>query len=272
MPQLHYTTLHGITVTRSASKIPYARGLGRLLKQLDTSRGAYLSSGYEYPERYSRWDVAMAAPPIEIIGRGRTVEIQSLNRRGNVLIALLGNLLRDQAYWESFEQTETVLTGELKPLAEQFSEEERSKQPSLFSVLRTLIQEFRHPDDSRLALIGAFGYDLLLQFDPIRLRLPREAQKDLHLFLCDDIYFMDRKKEVIERFRFDFAGEAGSTAGIPRTSRRVKKSKSPTRAGRDCFRSRRQRVHGERRDCARGHAPRQLLRSCSAADVQRSIQ
>jgi anthranilate synthase len=228
MPQLHYTTPHGIAVTRFASKVPYARGLGRLLKQLDTAPGAYLSSGYEYPERYSRWDVAIAAPPIEIIGRGRTIEIHGLNRRGQVLIALLGDVLRDQAYWESFEQTEVALTGQLKPLADRFPEEERSKQPSPFSVLRTLIQEFRHPDDSRLALIGAFGYDLLLQFDPIRLRLPREAQKDLHLFLCDDIYFMDRKKEVIERFRYDFAGEVGSTAGIPRTFRKVKKSKSPS--------------------------------------------
>jgi len=226
MEKLRYTTPHGITVTRSASKIGYARGLGRLLKQLDIARGAYLSSGYEYPERYSRWDIVAVGPLIEMIGRGRKFEIRSLNRRGKVLIALLGNVLRDQSYWESFEQTETRLTGELKPLTERFPEEERSKQPSPFSVLRTLIQEFRHPDDSRLGLIGGFGYDLLLQFDPIRLRLPREAQKDLHLFLCDDIYFMDRKKEVIERFRYDFAGEAGSTTGIPRTFSRIKKSKS----------------------------------------------
>jgi anthranilate synthase len=84
--------------------------------------------------------------------------------------------------------------------------------------LRALIQEFRHPDDSRLALIGAFGYDLLLEFDPIQLRLPRENQKHLHLLFCDDIYFMDRKREVVERFRYDFAGEAGSTAGLPHTS------------------------------------------------------
>ncbi len=58
---------------------------------------------------------------------------------------------------------------------------------------------------SRLALVGAFGYDLLFQFDPIELKLPRNGVKDLHLFLCDDIYFMDRKKEQIERFQYDFA-------------------------------------------------------------------
>jgi anthranilate synthase len=230
MPQLRYTTPHGITVTRSAAKVPYARGLGWLLKQLDTKRGAYLSSGYEYPERYSRWDVATVAPPIEIIGRGRKIEIHALNQRGNALVALFSGLLREHPHWQSFEQTETLLAGELKPLAERFPEEERSKQPSAFSILRRLIEEFRHPDDSRLALIGAFGYDLLLQFDPIRLRLPRESQKDLHLFLCDDIYFMDRKKELIERFRYDFSGQTGSTAGLPRTSGRVTRAKSSSQS------------------------------------------
>ncbi|MBV9301685.1 MAG: anthranilate synthase component I [Acidobacteriaceae bacterium] len=226
MSELRYTTPHGITVVRSASKAQYARGLSRLLKQLDTTRGAYLSSGYEYPGRYSRWDVASVAPPIEIIGRKREIEIHVLNQRGEILLALLAGVLRDHPHWASFEQTETLLVGELKPLADRFPEEERSKQPSAFSILRSLIQEFRHPEDSRLALVGAFGYDLLLEFDPIQLRLPRESQKDLHLFLCDDIYFMDRKREVIEHFQYDFSGASGSTAGLPRTSAKEAKPKS----------------------------------------------
>ena len=97
-----------------------------------------------------------------------------------------------------------MLRGTLKPLPALFPEEERSKQPSAFSILRAFIDEFRHPLASRLALVGAFGYDLLFQFDPIELKLPRTGVKDLHLYLCDDIYFMDRKKEQIERFQLRF--------------------------------------------------------------------
>ena len=104
-----------------------------------------------------------------------------------------------------------VLRGHLKPLPELFAEEERSKQPSFFSILRALVEEFRNEKDSRLALVGAFGYDLLFQFDPIRLKLERGSQKDLHLFLCDDIIFMDRKREIIERYRYDFGFEELST-------------------------------------------------------------
>jgi anthranilate synthase len=230
MPQLRYTTPHGITVIRTASKVPFSRGLDSLLKQLDSKRGIYLSSGYEYPERYSRWDVASIAPPIEIVGRERSLEIHALNRRGRALIKLCSRFLNDHPHWASFEQSEDSLKGELKPLSGIFSEEERSKQPSPFSVLRSFIQEFRNPEDSRLVFAGAFGYDLLLQFDPIRLRLPRGEQKTLHLFLCDDIFFMDRKKETIERFRYDFAAPGLSTEWLPRESpkfRRTKKSAKP---------------------------------------------
>jgi anthranilate synthase len=218
MPQLRYTTPHGIKVTRSSSKVPYARGLEHILKQLDTKRGVYLSSGYEYPERYSRWDVASVAPPLEIVGRGRRLEFRSLNQRGEVLLKLLTPLLRNHPHRRLFVACPQVLTIDLKPLAERFPEEERSKQPSPFSILRTLVEEFQNTEDSRLGLIGAFGYDLLLEFDPIQLRLPRDNHKALHLLLCDDIYFMDRKKEVIERFQYEFAGEDADTAGLPRTS------------------------------------------------------
>ena len=100
MPQLRYTTPHGINVTRSETKLAFARGLGHILKQLDSKRGAYFSSGYEYPERYSRWDVATLAPPIEILGRDRTLTINALNDRGKVLLLLLDPLLRDHPHWD----------------------------------------------------------------------------------------------------------------------------------------------------------------------------
>ena len=113
----------------------------------------------------------------------------------------------------------------MKPLPALFPEEERSKQPSVFSILRALIEEFRGEEDSRLGLMGAFGYDLLFQFEPIEKKLPRDGHKDLHLFLCDDIWFMDRKKEQIERFRYDFERGGVSTAALARDAERIKPPK-----------------------------------------------
>ncbi len=221
MPKLSYETPGGITVTRLESGIPYHKGLKRLLHKLDRYRGIYLSSGYEYPERYSRWDVASLAPPLEIVATGREIHFRPLNQRGEVFNRILYPLLEQHPHWDEFRFENSSLHGRLKPLPGLFPEEERSKQPSAFSILRALIEEFRNPEDARLALVGAFGYDLLFQFDPIHLKLPRQGHKDLHLFLCDDIYYMDRKKERIERFRYDFARDGLSTAGLARTGRPI---------------------------------------------------
>jgi anthranilate synthase len=230
MAKLSYKTPHGITVTRTDTRISFARGLKNILKQLDTKRGIYLSSGYEYPERYSRWDVASIAPPIEIVGRERNLELRALNDRGRILLKLLSPILNQHSHWHADANSADVITLALNPLAERFPEEERSKQPSPFSLLRVLIEEFHNAADSRLALVGAFGYDLLLQFDPIRLSLPRDDTKTLHLFLCDEIYFMDRKKEVIERFQYDFSGSEGSTEGLKRTGQTIARPKPTSKA------------------------------------------
>jgi anthranilate synthase len=216
MRELRYTTPHGIEVTRTLSKANFRQGLVHLLRSLDRDRGIYLSSGYEYPGRYSRWDIASTCPPLEIVAYDRRVEFRPLNARGARLTAILEPVLADHPHWDEFGWESGILAGRLKPLPELFPEEERSKQPSAFSILRALIEEFRGEEDSRLGLVGAFGYDLLFQFEPIRKRLPRAGHKDLHLFLCDDIWFMDRKKEQVERYRYDFVHGDLSTAGLSR--------------------------------------------------------
>jgi anthranilate synthase len=225
MRSIQYTTPHGIAVTSSVSKVPYQRGLKGILRKLDRQRGIYLSSGYEYPGRYSRWDIASIAPPVEIIAAARAVEFRALNPRGRILNQLLFPILQNHPHWESFSMQEDGghLSGVLKPLPSFFAEEERSKQPSAFTILRSLMQEFQSEHDTKLALVGAFGYDLLLQFDPIHLKLPRQGVKDLHLFFCDEIYFMDRKKEQIERYQMEFAQGDLTTAGLPRTAETLKK-------------------------------------------------
>src|SRR5215471_18930767 len=133
MRELRYTTPHGIAVTRVASKVKYRKGLKSLLKDLDTHRGVYLSSGYEYPGRYSRWDFASTRPPLEIIAQDREVELHPLNLRGRMLCEMLYPVLAGHPHWESFGPSERGLSGRLKPLPKLFSEEERSKQPSAFS-------------------------------------------------------------------------------------------------------------------------------------------
>jgi anthranilate synthase len=221
MREYRYTTPHGIQVTRTVSQVIYRRGLQHLLRELDQHRGIYLSSGYEYPGRYSRWDIASTCPPLEIVAWDRRVEFHPLNRRGEVLVKMLAPVLEGHPHWEEFGTEGTGLRGILKPFPSAFSEEERSKQPSVFSVLRALIREFGVDRDPHLALVGAFGYDLLFQFEPIQKILPRSGHKDLHLFLCDDIFFSDRKREQIDHYQYDFERNGESTRGLPREAAEV---------------------------------------------------
>lgn len=221
MPQLKYSTRSGIVVTRTVSQLPFEGGLEQIRRDLDRHRGFYLSSGYEYPGRYSRWDIASVCPALELVSWGREVRIQALNPRGAALNRMLLPVLGPNPHWDDLHTDGDDLAGRLKPLPHLFSEEERSKQPSVFSVLRALIEEFRSDKDNRLGLVGAFGYDLLFQFDPIQFRHPREGRRDLHLFLCDDICYMDRKKEQIERYQYDFAFGDLTTEGLARSAAEV---------------------------------------------------
>ena len=68
-----------------------------------------------------------------------------LNERGEILNRILEPLLAPHPHWENFALEDGALHGTLKPLPALFPEEERSKQPSAFSILRALLDEFRHP-------------------------------------------------------------------------------------------------------------------------------
>ncbi len=216
MDRSTFTTPIGIAVTRTLTTVPFADSMEDLLARLETQRGFYLSSGYEYPGRYSRWDIASVCPPLEVVGRSRSLHFRPLNQRGALLCQMLFPLLKAHPHWESLTLEAAGIHGILKPLPALFPEEQRSKQPSAFTILRCLIDEFRGMEDAHLALVGAFGYDLLFQFDPIPLKHPRNNQNHLHLFLCDDIYFVDRRKEVIERWQYDFAFDTATTEGLAR--------------------------------------------------------
>jgi len=228
MREVRYRTPHGINVSRVSTKLPYRRGLSRFLRELDRYRGIYLSSGYEFPGRYSRWDIVSVRPPLELISFQRDVTFRPLNERGGAINRMLAAVLRDHEHWDDFREDNGTLHGRLKPMAKLFSEEERSKQPSVFSILRALTHEFRNENDDKLALAGAFGYDLLFQFEPIPLRHERHTRKDLQLYLCDDIIYMDRMRETIERFSYEFERDGAATQGLERTGERI--PKAPKRA------------------------------------------
>lgn len=217
-----YRTRGGIAVQRTIADLPLADAIEPVIDALDTHRGVLLASSYEYPGRYTRWDMGFVDPPIAIIARGRDFRIEALNQRGSVLLPTLARVIGALPVLEQLEQTEDLVSGTVVAPTERFPEEQRSRQPSIFSLLRAIIDLFASPVDAHLGLYGAFGYDLAFQFEPLSLRLDRpDDQRDLVLYLPDELIIVDHRRERAMCFRYEFIVDGTGTLGLPRTGTSV---------------------------------------------------
>ena len=84
----------------------------------------------------------------------------------------------------------------------------------MFTVLRAVTNLFYSQEDANLGLYGAFGYDLAFQFDAIELKLTRpDDQRDMVLFLPDEILVVDHYAAKAWIDRYDFAKDGLTTEG-----------------------------------------------------------
>lgn len=183
---------------------------------LNDRYGVVLSSGVEYPGRYTRWDIGFIDPPLMIEGRGFALRMRALNERGSIPL---------RAFTEAFDRLEGVTVrvladGEVEidvtsQRDEIIPEEQRTRRRSSFSVLRAIIETM--PDDvPHLGLYGSFGYDLVRQIEA--LEAPNGGdQRDLVVFLPDSVLAVDRQRGDATRHDFEFSDGVTSTAGMPRT-------------------------------------------------------
>lgn len=192
-----------------------------LIDRLDAARGVLLSSSYEYPGRYTRWDMGFVDPPLALTSSGQDVRIEALNDRGVVLLPPVLEALRGLEGVVDLAADDRQVSCRVERPDRRFEEEERSRQPSTFTVVRSLIDLFGS-DDQHLGLYGAFGYDLAFQFEPIDLRLPRpDDQRDLVLYLPDELVVVDHQGGVAEKLSYEFTVAGESTAAHGRGGVRV---------------------------------------------------
>ena len=209
-----YETKGGIAVSRMRRPTPYADAVSGYVDKLDERRGAVFSSNYEYPGRYTRWDTAIVDPPLGLSSHGRKVWIEAYNERGEVLLSFVAERLATVAELTMGERTPRRLDLTVNEPCRAFTEEERSKMPTVFTVLRAVIDLFYSDADSAIGLFGAFGYDLAFQFDAIKLSMQRpEDQRDMVLFLPDEILVVDHHAAKAWIDRYDFAKDGVTTAG-----------------------------------------------------------
>src|ERR1700746_3525346 len=86
MQHKSYTTEGGITIDRQIAVGAYSPADTTLAEALDGKRGVLFSSSFEFPGRYTRWDMGFVDPPLVFSARGRRFSIEALNERGRILI------------------------------------------------------------------------------------------------------------------------------------------------------------------------------------------
>ncbi|MFL1379638.1 anthranilate synthase component I [Nocardiopsis protaetiae] len=217
-----YRTRGGVTVHRQATPCD-PEILTDLVRDVETRRGGVLSSGMEYPGRYDRWHLGYVDPCLELTTRGRRVTATALNERGRVLLPVIADALEPTGVDFERRPAHTAVTVPEPDPGAFFTEEERSRRPSVFTALRAVIDALSAAEDPNLGLYGAFGYDLAFQFEPIERHIDRDpTDRDLVLHLPDAIVVRDRKRETCVRYTYDFAvpaiadRPAATTKGLPR--------------------------------------------------------
>ena len=241
----HYMTKGGVQVTANVQPLDFtskaddettstgapsaSRAIEDLVRKLDSQKGVLLTSSYEFPGRYARWSLGFVDPPLEVSGRSSECTVRALNARGRVLLPAVQSSLEklqkegvlermDVEKDENGELVRIDVTVVPPPEVGTFSEEDRSRQPSLFSIVRELVDLFGYQGgDRQLGLYGAFGYDLTFQFEPIDLKQERDPeQRDLVLYLPDDIVVVDQDKRDAWRVSYEFCVDGQSTQGLER--------------------------------------------------------
>ncbi|MEC9404866.1 MAG: anthranilate synthase component I [Pseudomonadota bacterium] len=212
-----YETDCGITILRTSRPSDYETGTSEWIDRLDAEMGAVLSSSYEYPGRYTRWDMALVNPPLVMEATDRNVEIRALNDRGGLLLPAIADVLKKHDDVDTFNADTGKIQLTVKRPDRLFNEEERSRQPSTFSIIRALKDMFACGDD-QLGLYGAFGYDVAFQFEPIEQKLDRpDDQRDVVLFLPDEILIVDHHGKRAYVLEYDFVVGGRTTKGMERT-------------------------------------------------------
>src|SRR6476659_7277214 len=223
-----YRSRGGLAVTRSVEQFSGgASRLDDLIDLLDRRRGVVLSSGTTVPGRYESFDLGFSDPPLVLETAGSNFLLQALNARGEVLIAFLGDVLREPCVVIS-QKSPTRLAGHIIRGAAPVEEDQRTRRASVMSLVRDLVAAFSATDDPLLGLFGAFAYDLVFQIEDLVQKRARENdQRDIVLYVPDRLLAYDRATGRGVELTYEFAWNGKSTEGLPRETKDSPYVKAP---------------------------------------------
>src|SRR6201988_689204 len=130
MQLMSYRTEGGVRIQREISDQPYPPAENPLAGALASRRVVLFSSSFEFPGRYTRWDMGFVDPPLGFSARGRAFVVAALNARGEVLLPAIVDALPHLDGLALVQTSATSLDGTICEATSRFPEEQRSRQPS----------------------------------------------------------------------------------------------------------------------------------------------
>jgi len=77
-------------------------------------------------------------PTLELATRDNSFTLTAHNERGVVLLPYLAERLYEQSQLQAVTLEKNYITGCVRPTEQLFAEEDRSKQPSVFTIVRNI--------------------------------------------------------------------------------------------------------------------------------------
>ena len=233
-PDLTYVTRGGVTVRRFRRDADYRTAISDYTALLDSQPGVILSSNYEYPGRYTRWDTAIVDPPLVISSHQRAHDDRgAITERGKPLLAMIEKALTGaRPHRRRRARGAGVHRGD-----DRRSRRSRSRRKSARARRRCS----RCCAPSSICSTPPTRRSRPLRRLRLRPRLPvrpgraeaaaRPAQRDLVLFLPDEILVVDHHAAKAWLDRYEFDRRRADHRGLPRDTRRSR-SQAPTRSRR----------------------------------------
>ncbi|UZF94957.1 chorismate-binding protein [Bosea sp. NBC_00550] len=208
-----FITLSGLVVTRGEETIAAPTGLDMLIDSLGTRQGMLLRCNFTFPGRYRPHWLGFVDPPLRLSLRADHLSCRALNERGSVLLPAIAAAFA-QGGIADLETGSGAVKGRL------------ATGETLFETLRSLVAGLSS-DDPHLGLFGPFGFDLAFHTLGLERRgRPQDDHEAMVLYLPDRIVVADHPETGQAKVvTYDFALEARSTEGMPRTG-----SASPLRS------------------------------------------
>ena len=273
-----YVTNGGVRVTRTIVSIPVQGAIEPVIDALDARRGVVLASSYEYPGRYTRWDMGFVDPPLELRGSRPLVHDPRAER------PRAGARPRDRARAVPPRRHRVAAAGTTRcsraPSPSRRGASPRSSAAASRRCSRSCARSSTcsaRTTTRTSACTAPSATTSSSSSSRCVLRLERpDDQRDLVLYLPDEIVVVDHRREVAERRLYDFETPTGvdrrHRAHRPARSLRGRRRASSATATTSRASTRRSSRSRARRSsaatCSRSSPSRTFFEACPASAVR----